>query len=151
MCQATAPSKEPNQFSAANLKAIRDRTHSHCVVCASGNPTGLKLEFTLTADGAVEGVFAASPGLQGYDGLVHGGVIASMLDGAMTNCLFAYGKEALTAELIVRYHKPVLVSEKIVLRAWIEQSSSHLFCMRSELSQNGCVKATAKAKFLNRP
>ena len=112
---------------------------------------GLNLEFTLTKDGAVEGVFTASQMLQGYDGLVHGGIIASMLDGAMTNCLFAHGKEALTAELVVRYRKPVLINEKITLRAWIEQSTSHLYCMRSELSQNGCVKAVGKAKFLNRP
>ena len=151
MCQSTAPAKEPDTFSATNLKTIRDRTHSRCVVCASGNPMGLNLEFTLTQDGAVEGSFAASSVLQGYDGLVHGGVIASMLDGAMTNCLFAHGKEALTAELVVRYRKPVVVGERLTLRAWIEKSSSILFCMRAELSQNGCIKAVASAKFLNRP
>jgi uncharacterized protein (TIGR00369 family) len=151
MCQATMPLETEKDFSAANLKTIRGRTHSRCVVCASGNPLGLNLEFTLTGDGAVEGSFTASSVLQGYDGLVHGGVIASMLDGAMTNCLFAHGKEALTAELVVRYRKPVLVGERIALRAWIEKSSSLLFCMRAELSQNGCVKAAASAKFLNRP
>ena len=133
------------------LGDTRDAMHPHCVVCGKGCAIGLGLDFVVQADGSVRAEFACSKAYEGYRGILHGGVISSLLDGAMTNCLFAHGKEALTAELIVRYRKPVLVSEKIVLRAWIEQSSSHIFCMRSELSQNGCVKATAKAKFLNRP
>ena len=138
-------------FSAKQMQNLRREKHSHCVVCKSDNPAGLNLDFTLIENGAVQAEFMPNSYIQGYNGLVQGGVIASLLDGAMTNCLFAHGKEALTAELVVRYRKPVLVGERIFLRAWIEQSSSLLFCMRSELAQNGCVKAVGKAKFLNRP
>ena len=56
-------------------------------------------EFVLQPDGSVRGVFFASAPLEGYTGLLHGGIAAAFLDGAMTNCLFAHGIEALTAEL----------------------------------------------------
>jgi acyl-coenzyme A thioesterase PaaI-like protein len=35
--------------------------------------------------------------------MLHGGVISSILDGTMTNCLFAHGTVAVTAELRVRF------------------------------------------------
>jgi hypothetical protein len=40
---------------------------------------------------------------QGYDGILHGGIIASPFDSAMVNCLFARGIVALTAEFKVRF------------------------------------------------
>ena len=71
----------------------------------------------LQPDGSVEGVFAARAPLEGYSGLLHGGVAAAFLDGAMTNCLFAHGVRALTAELTVRYREPVAVPGKITTHA----------------------------------
>ena len=79
-----------------------------------------------------------------------GGVIASMLDGAMTNCLFAQGIVAVTGELTVRYWKPVLIGCELQLRAWIEGQHRPLYLMRAELAQQGCVNATASAKFMER-
>jgi len=81
---------------------------------------------------------------------VHGGVIASMLDGTMTNCLFAQGIVAVTGELTVRYCKPVLIGCQLRLRAWIEEQHRPLYVMQAELTQEGCVKAAASAKFMER-
>jgi acyl-coenzyme A thioesterase PaaI-like protein len=58
-------------------------------------------------DGAVHTVFKAHEGLQGYRGILHGGVITALLDAAMANCLFLKGVEALTGDLHVRFLKPV--------------------------------------------
>ena len=75
---------------------------------------------------------------------------ASLLDGIMTNCLFAHGVVALTADLRVRYRDPVAIGPEISLRAWIEQRHPPLYIMGAELLQEGCVKATASAKFMER-
>jgi acyl-coenzyme A thioesterase PaaI-like protein len=80
--------------------------------------------------------------------LLHGGVIAALLDGAMTNCLFAFGHRALTVELKVRYHAGVAAAEESLLRAWLEDSTRELFQLRAELSQDGAVKASATGKFM---
>jgi len=77
-------------------------------------------------------------------------MIASLLDGAMTNCLFAHGLVAMTAELKVRYRKPVFIGQEMTIRAWITRSQPPLHLLEAELKQEGCIKAIASAKFMER-
>lgn len=109
---------------------------------------GLGQEFSLRADGGVEGTFAARDVFEGYSGLLHGGVTAALLDGAMTNCLFARGVEALTAELTVRYRGPIALLGEIAVRAWLTASRGRLRLLRAELLQGDRLKATAVGKFV---
>jgi uncharacterized protein (TIGR00369 family) len=131
--------------------AVRRRHHPDCVVCGSRNARGLQLAFTRQADGSVSASFACDPAWTGYSGCLHGGVIAALLDGASTNCLFAHGHAALTAELIVRYREPVATGRPAVVRARLVESTRHLHYLQAELEQDGRVKATAKARFIPRP
>jgi acyl-coenzyme A thioesterase PaaI-like protein len=80
--------------------------------------------------------------------MLHGGVIASLLNGAMTNCMFAYGIPAITAELNVRFRHPVAIGKTAVVRAWIERSSRSLHVLRAEVVQDEQVRAAARGKFL---
>ena len=68
-----------------DMAAIRQRTHGNCVVCSPSNQRGLGLDFGLSPDGGVEATFACDKVFEGYTDFVHGGVISSLLDGAMTN------------------------------------------------------------------
>ena len=68
----------------------------------------------------------------------------------MTNCLFAHGHVAMTGELKVRYRKPVVIGQEMLLRAWITRSQAPLHLLEAELKQEGCIKATASAKFVER-
>jgi len=144
---------EPTARSPASgrLRAIRRRAHPHCAVCGCGSTTGLAQEFVLQPDGSVRGVFAASAPLEGYTGLLHGGIAAAFLDGAMTNCLFAHGVEALTAELAVRYRETIAVPGEIVTHATLTESHGRLYLLRAELRQDGRIKATAVGKFVRPP
>jgi acyl-coenzyme A thioesterase PaaI-like protein len=90
-----------------NLRHFREETHAHCVVCGAYNPRGLQLSFRAASDGSVQAVFAGRRILEGYAATLHGGIICSLLDGAMTSCLAAHGHLALTAELTVRFRRPV--------------------------------------------
>jgi len=132
------------------LKTAQAGAHPFCLVCSQSNPMGLGLEFSLHDDGSVTTSFLGHPGLEGFQGLLHGGMIASLLDGAMTNCLFAHGRVALTGELKVRYREPVIIGEEMLIRAWITRSKSPLHLLEAELKQQGCIKATASAKFVER-
>jgi acyl-coenzyme A thioesterase PaaI-like protein len=106
------------------------------------------LAFTVHDDGSVSSSLHGHVALQGFHGCLHGGIIASLLDGAMTNCLFAQGSVAMTAELKVRYRKPVLIGQEMIIRAWITRSQPPLHLLEAELKQEGCIKAIASAKFL---
>jgi len=131
-----------------DLIALREIHHPHCVVCGGKNVHGLKMSFRACGDGSVEGVFSCRRTFQGYDGYLHGGVIASLLDGAMCNCLFARGKIAVTGELTMRFLFPVLANREVVVRAWIKKSRMPLHMAEAKMMQDGRVVATARAKFM---
>jgi uncharacterized protein (TIGR00369 family) len=105
------------------------------------------VEFELSDDGGVEAVIECNESLEGYRGLIHGGVISSLLDAAMTNCVFARGDVALTAELNVRFRHPVMVGPPATVRARIERRYRSLYFASAELTQNHEIKATAEGKF----
>jgi len=119
-------------------------------VCSQANACGLGLRFSLRDDGSVEAHFECKRALQGYDGILHGGMIATLLDGAMTNCLFAHGITAVTAEITVRFRHPVRLDTPLLVRARITQSQMPLHVAEAELVQDGRVKATATGMFMKK-
>ncbi|WP_102867162.1 PaaI family thioesterase [Pseudovibrio exalbescens] len=125
--------------------------HQHCVVCSPTAPGSLALVFTAHPDGSVTTDFLPDEAVQGYTGQVHGGIIASLLDAAMTHVLFQRGVEAVTAELKVRYVKPVQLENSIRVAAWEPETSRRIFELYGEIRQAGKVVAWAEGKFMKRP
>ena len=130
---------------------MNPRIHENCVVCGPSNDRGLHLQFVLLADGSVQTSFDCGKAFEGYPGSLHGGVISALLDGAMAHCIFAHGHAGFTAELKVRYRHPVVVDHVAVVRGLIKRYSPPLYLMEAELLQNGQVRATATAKFIDQP
>jgi acyl-CoA thioesterase FadM len=66
----------------------------------------------------------------------------------MTNCLFARGVVAVTAELSIRFLHPVVIDHQSYVKAWVEKSYPPLHLLRAELFQDGKVLVTASGKFM---
>ena len=130
------------------LLSMREQHHRTRPVCGDSNPKGLRAAFPVRPDGAVEAEIICGKDKEGYDGYLHGGIIASLLDGAMTNCLFSHGIPAVTGELIVRMVHPLQAGTKMVVCAWLERRLSPLYLMKAELRQGGGVAAKGKGKFM---
>jgi len=122
--------------------------HPACVVCGRTNARGLRLRYSRGEGDGVQAELDCDGSLEGYGGRLHGGVIAAALDGAMTHCLFALGRTAVTAELTVRFKHPVATGRPATVRAWLERDLAPLYLLQAELVQDGAVKAAAAAKFL---
>lgn len=123
--------------------------HDNCLLCGKDNPYSLGLSFRANEDGSVVTTFRGNEFLQGYNGILHGGVISSLLDSAMTNCLFNRNILAMTGELVVRFRHPVPMDSKIGLRARLISTAPPLYRMRAEIFENNKVLAWAKAKFID--
>jgi acyl-coenzyme A thioesterase PaaI-like protein len=126
---------------------ISNPSHRGCIICGDNNACGMHLQFHQTSDGSATATFLLDAVYQGYPDVVHGGVVAAVLDGAMTHCLFAQKVEAVTAELTVRYIHPVCAHKPVFVRAWIIKSSSHLHMLAAELMQEDRIQVKAQAKF----
>jgi len=131
------------------LEAVHHGTHAACVVCGPENRGGLHVPYRALPDGSVAAEFACPGALQGYPHMLHGGIIAALLDGAMTNCLFAHGITAVTAELRIRYHAPVPTGRPAAVRAWIERSAHGCHVLAAELRRDGLVAVRGEARFLS--
>ena len=132
------------------LERTQRAEHPFCIVCGRANGCGLGLRFSLRDDGGVEACFQCKAHFQGYEGLLHGGVTSSLMDGAMTNCLFAHGVAAVTAEITVRFRHPISLHADLVVRAHITRSQAPLHIVEAEIVQDGQVKAKATGKFMER-
>ena len=131
--------------------AIDARVHEYCIVCGKANDQGLHVQFTQLDDGGVQGSFDCDKAYEGYPGKIHGGIISALLDGVMTNCIFAHGYAGVTGELKVRYRHPVVVGRSATVHGWIKRVSFPLYLTEAELVQDGQVKVTATAKFMVQP
>lgn len=134
----------------ARLSELRSHRHERCVVCGLSHPLGLRVEYRVAEDGLVHAQFPCQKLLEGYAGQLHGGIIAALLDGAMTNCLFAQGIEAVTGELTVRFVRPVETDRMAEVSARLTMVSHRLYILQAELTQEQTTVARAQGKFFDR-
>lgn len=133
------------------LRATAVRVHPDCIVCGRDRAGGLQLAFASLPTGGVRAEFPCPAAYTGYPGYVHGGIVSSLLDGAMTNALFAAGQVAVTAELTVRFLEPLLVGEPATVEGRVVRSRTRLHETTAEVVQGGRTKATARGKFIPHP
>jgi uncharacterized protein (TIGR00369 family) len=119
-----------------------------CFACGKQNDFGLKLDFEI--EGQISSTkFAFKKIHQGYADIVHGGIIATILDEAMGRLLFDLGILSLTVSLDVRFLHPVKVGEEVFIKGEILNQTRKIINTQSEMKlKNGQLVAQAKAKFL---
>ena len=131
----------------ARLEAARFQHHPHCVVCWDRHPFGLQVDYRVTSVHTVEGTFGCGKSYEGYEGIVHGGIVSSLLDGAMASCLLAMGCEAYTVDLRLRLRGAVRTGLPATIRGeWVRQAGP-LHLLNATLEQDGKLCASARAKF----
>jgi len=105
------------------MKMIGDRLrveeHTGCVVCGVDNATGFQITYTTEAPGRVSAQWIPTARYEGFKGLVHGGVLATVLDEAMAKVVVSLGLEALTGELRVRFRHHVAPGELVWITGWV--------------------------------
>ena len=94
----------------------------HCFICGIENPIGLKLKIYQTEPGVIETTYTAPEHFQGYPGVLHGGIVASILDEISGRAHMGDPSEPrfmFTGKMEVKYRKNVPIGQplKIIGRA----------------------------------
>ena len=97
-----------------------------CFGCGELNSDGLQLRFVPDAEGAVRARFAVPPRYQSWAGVVHGGVVALLLDEAVGWAAWHAGKPGVTARLEVRYRQPLRVGEEVEICGRVDRERRSL-------------------------
>ncbi len=117
-----------------------------CFVCGQKNEGGLRLEFEIDAGArSIRTVFVPSRTFQGYVDVVHGGIISTVLDEAMTKLAFSLGMDAVTGRLTVRFKRPLMVGERVTVTGrLVKESGRAIEAVASAVKDDGTVVAEAE-------
>ncbi len=121
-----------------------------CFACGKGNAAGMHLEFSFDEEQRkVIGKFSLGERYQGASGIVHGGIVALVLDEGLSKVSRLYGVRAVTAELNVEYLRPVRVDQEIRVEAHQERSEGRQLYHAGEIRDaKGRVLARARGRFV---
>jgi uncharacterized protein (TIGR00369 family) len=127
---------------------IKQPNSKDCFVCGVENTNGLRMEFFEYGCGEVRATYTVPEQFQGYPGIVHGGIIAAMLDevvsrAAMTGepTRFRY-----TAKLEIRYRKPVPLGRSLYMHGWVVEDRGSRAVAKGDLRlEDGTLLCEAEA------
>lgn len=120
-----------------------------CFVCGEENPAGLQTRFYVE-DGIVKAPLCAGPHHCGYRDVVHGGVIAAIMDEAMGwAAARATGLMFFTAELTVRYLRPAARHRTLTVCAEVVRAGKRLAEAKARLvDEEGTEYAQSRGRFI---
>ncbi len=126
------------------------RDEDVCFVCGKKNVKGLKLDFSLDKEKrSMETIFIPEEWQQGYAKILHGGIIATLLDEVMGKLAFELGINAVTAEISVRFKKPVGLNDRLLVKGQIAGEDSRIIYAKAELRfMDGSLAAEANSKLV---
>jgi uncharacterized protein (TIGR00369 family) len=118
----------------------------HCFVCGSENPAGLGIVFRDQGQGAEADVrFPAH--LQGWQDVVHGGLLATVLDETMIKAAAFQGITCVTAEITVKYRSPAATGVRYRLTGRVLDAHGRMVTAESSIEDGSglvCARATGK-------
>ncbi len=139
----------------------RDSTPPHknrrnaCFGCGEANPDGLQLRFRRLGDETPPRVLAKCRiprRFHGAPGMLHGGIVATLLDEAMAKVNAHVGVTAVTQSLQVTYRRPVPTSRPVEIEGRHVRVRGRYVYNHGEIRlPNGKVLATAKGRFVILP
>jgi acyl-coenzyme A thioesterase PaaI-like protein len=112
----------------------------------------LRIRFNASPDGAVSAEWTPTAEWEGFEGIIHGGIISTVLDEAMSKAVAAAQNRALTGELRVRFRSHVESGNAYRIRGWITERKKRLLKTEAALTTpDGKERAHAWAVFVVLP
>jgi uncharacterized protein (TIGR00369 family) len=125
-------------------------TNGNCFVCGENNPNGLHLNFELDHEKqTLKTTFVASPTFQGWDGIVHGGILSTLLDEVMAKLVYELGYQAVTASLEIKFKKPAPILEPLRVYGEVTEVSKRLIKAKAHIAkEDGTILAVGNSTFM---
>lgn len=119
-----------------------------CFACGEKNPIGLHLKFSIEGE-KVKTFFTPKKEHEGYPGVMHGGLITTILDEVMARSINLLGFHGVTARLEVRFREPVPINQVITFESMITNSQKNVVDLNAKAYlPDGKLAAEAVARFM---
>ena len=123
--------------------------NQYCFVCGSENPVGFKTRIEVDSDKQrAQCTLAVAAEYQGWQGMVHGGIISALLDEVSAYAGMTVSDTVVTGELTTRFLKPVPVEQELTVSAQVIKQLRRVVTVEARLVMQGEVLASAEAKMV---
>jgi uncharacterized protein (TIGR00369 family) len=144
-----ADASATSEAASTSMQPLTHGALHNCFGCGQDNESGLRLEFSVDAQHQVHCTARIPERFQGPPGYVHGGIIATLLDEAMSKANRQFGVVAMTRQMEVEYLKPVPVDTPIKITGrHLRVSGRKHHCEAEITSEDGTVLAQGRALFV---
>lgn len=116
-----------------------------CFACGIENPDGLRLQW-ITSGKTTTAQFIPERKYQGWKGILHGGIIATLLDEAMTRLAWLACGGGLTAEMTIRFVAPAKIGKLLDIYGEITNERRKIVEMKASIHSDGVLIAHATGK-----
>lgn len=117
------------------------------LVGGAAHPAAPQIEFA-TVDGASTGVTTLGPLFEGGPGLVHGGILALLLDHAMGHASVSGNYAAMTTELSLRFRGPTPLHRPLRVTARLDRTAGRKLLLSGEITVDGRTSVEATGVFV---
>ncbi len=127
---------------------------SMCYVCGRDNPVGLKMTFFDDGDSTVTSKVTPADYFQGYPGVLHGGVVASILDEVVGRSVMAgdHHHFMMTVNMTVQYRHPVPMGVELTAIGRVIKHKGRIAKAQGELVlPDGTIACEASLTLANMP
>ena len=131
-------------------KRLPNRETHNCFGCSPINPSGLQMKF-YTRDSTVFSRLTVPDHLCGWDRLVHGGVISTILDEVMSwTGIYILKQITMTKSMTVEFIKPVYINTELKAEGQVvEKTGKHEALLEGRLyNQEDTLCARSRATFV---
>ena len=125
---------------------------SHCFACGLENSFGLQIHFYDNGVDEVVANYVVPDQYQGYPGIVHGGITATILDELVGRAVMAddLNQFMVSAKLTVRYRKPIPIGEPLSMVGKVLRRRGRIAVSRAEIRlPDGTIGAEAEATLVH--
>ncbi len=106
------------------LKQLPNREDHNCFGCGPANTHGLQMKF-FTNDDSVFSWLKMPDHLCGWDNIVHGGIISTVLDEIMSwSAIFLLKKLILTKSMTIEFIKPIYIGMELKTEGIVSEQKS---------------------------
>ena len=127
------------------MEQVETKDYPYCYGCGDANPIGLRLSHRLEQQRLVT-EFVPLDEHQGWPGMVHGGILATLLYEVMENLPFLGGTATMMKSMDIRFRRPAKTGPPVVAEAWlVEESGRQLNVSATLTSDKGELIAEGSA------
>jgi acyl-coenzyme A thioesterase PaaI-like protein len=125
---------------------LRPHPEKACIACGGANPQGMGLSFLYNPVAqSISTWVRGHPAWQGKPGVLHGGIIALLMDETMGKLLSAMGMPAWTRRLRLHYRAPVPVGARLHCTAHVLRAAPPRFLLKALLQEEQTQRCYAEA------